>query len=397
MKASFKSFLGVSPKKKIPTTPKSQFPAPAVQQTIEKPEHESFICGSIYDFNANQVNQGFYRDHIVKVSTTVEEDINLQGTNQRQPTYDLIDHGSSNWDTYYHLATQSNERSGAISYSNQSICAPELRYSYNSQINAPESVYKDTCVKLPPELAHQEQQPYNPQTENTIYEYNDSDTNYREQNYDEMQVVSNEAESPLSGIRVTRVSSLAESVSNQKGDKDVEESTGQPAHSNVLDVYPGYRNSMSVSEPKTSVNSKELAKGSRSQGTVEIGSLFQQQSEPILELTPDERVLIKQEFYLPVSEGKDPNAPICIESDDSSIEFLVSKNAKSYQHPSFVREKRKCVLNCASDGEDNDLEVIEIRPQSSSKFKKTIQFWLLAFLGSDLYYQPMRRFNDYFK
>ena len=79
----------------------------------------------------------------------------------------------------------------------------------------------------------------------------------------------------------------------------------------------------------------------------------------------DVQRLLKQEFYLPTSEGANPHEPICIDSDDSSVELLqvaVSKKAKDYSHPSSKRCHHlpgQCEkLGCYCDAELPD--IIEI-------------------------------------
>ena len=86
--------------------------------------------------------------------------------------------------------------------------------------------------------------------------------------------------------------------------------------------------------------------------------------------------LIKQEFYLPTSEGKDPNDPICIDSGDSSVECmepLLSKGAVDYSRGDVGKSKRKkktvqgeldseSGAVSSQDDDEYDPEIFELKP-----------------------------------
>ncbi|XP_075240599.1 histone-lysine N-methyltransferase SETDB2-like isoform X2 [Convolutriloba macropyga] len=117
---------------------------------------------------------------------------------------------------------------------------------------------------------------------------------------------------------------------------------------------------------KEKMKCKKMAKlAQEPRALIEIDSLVNDVSEPIRELTSDERILLKQEFYLPVSEGMDPNDPICIDSDSSSVEYIFSKSAENYQSQplkNWVQEQKKNLKGVDSDTDD----VVEIAPKRNS-------------------------------
>ena len=55
--------------------------------------------------------------------------------------------------------------------------------------------------------------------------------------------------------------------------------------------------------------------------------------------------LIKQEFYLPTSEGRDPLDPICIDSDDSSIQCMEPIVSKGMWERKYQCHCALCVIN----------------------------------------------------